>query len=91
MVVHDQNWKIISVNLYTHKYNYTVEPLRKGQPLYKGHFQYPQSVLYMQYIYNFQKEYSLPSLYKGQKGCMVPKCLAFPQRFHCIVLLLQGL
>ena len=67
MVVHDQNSKIISVNLYTHKYNYTEEPLikdplRKGQPLYKGHFQYPQSVLSMQYILTSEKSTASPPL-----------------------------
>ena len=29
------------------------DPPRKGQPLYKGHFPYPQKCIIIQYIFNF--------------------------------------
>ncbi len=47
------------------------DPPRKGQPLYKGHFQYPQKCICNNYIFNFRKEKQPPL---QETKLLVPKC-----------------
>ena len=67
---------------------YTVKPLikdppRKGQPLYKGHFQYPQKCIYA-IRFNFRKEDNLPTRRNKMAG---PK-VVFIRRFPLYIVLL---
>ncbi len=61
-------FQVYNLHVYCIQLQYMyVEPesLRKGRPLYKGHFQYPKKVymymyMYMQYVFNFAD--SLPTI-----------------------------
>ncbi len=70
----------------------TVEPLikdpsRKGQPLYKGHFQYPQNCIYM---YNsFSTSEKRTAFLQGTKW-LIPKCpLLGGSLYHTIIALID--